>query len=154
MCLGVREYVSVYTAPGVDRWGRIEESLALLKSGVQLKCGSHSKPEEDREEKYLMRDDQQRGLLSFHLEDDRLEPRDDVEVALPSRVSVAQLVLLPRGVLCREVLLHLKGILDKRGAETRDPSSVYTHKSFTKITAIITTIDVFSQSNPILEFEF
>lgn len=56
-----------------------------------------------------MGDYEERGLLPLHLEDDGLQPGNDVQVALASRVAVAQLVQLARGVFLGETGLYLRG---------------------------------------------
>ena len=56
---------------------------------------------------YLVGDDEKRGLLPLHLEYHRLQPGNDVQVALTARVAVAQLVLLAGSIFLGKARLHL-----------------------------------------------
>lgn len=56
---------------------------------------------------YLVRDDEEGRFLTLHLEDDGLQPCDYVQVAFPSGVAIAELILLASGVLLGEARFHL-----------------------------------------------
>lgn len=69
-----------------------------------------------------MRYDEEGGFLTLHLEDYWLQPGDDVQIAFPPRVAIAELVLLASGVLLGEARLHLPhaGTAQQQSIHTAD----------------------------------